>query len=364
MFRFLYKTIFKPFFFLFPAEFTHDFILVVGKLLGRFKLTRRIVGRFSHRSKMLTQEVKGITFVNPVGLAAGFDKDASLIGILPSVGFSFEEMGSITLNPYKGNKKPRLWRLKKSKGLMVNSGLKNLGVDKEIERIKKYKIEKDFVLGISIAKTNSKVNVDIYKAIEDYYKTIKKLEEENIGSYYTINISCPNAFGGEPFTTPKRLELLLKKMGELNIEKPMFLKMPINLPWSDFDNLLKIAIINNITGVIIGNLNKDRGGLKDRLRKKMIGGISGKHCEKLSNELISKTYRKYRNKLVIIGVGGIFKAQDVYEKIKRGATLVQLITGMIYEGPQLIGEINKGLEQLLIKDGYKNIKDAIGKDIN
>ena len=363
MFRFLYKTILKPIFFLFPPEFTHDMILFVGNTLGKTELTRDIVGKFSYQTKVLTQEVKGLKFINPVGLAAGFDKDAKLINILPKVGFAYEEIGSITLNECKGNKKPRLWRLKKSKSLVVNYGLKNAGVEKEIVKIKKYKVQKDFILGISVAKTNSKDTVDITRAIDDYVGSLKRLEEEKIGSYYTINISCPNAFGGEPFTTPKRLELLLKEISKLNIEKPVFIKMPINLPWSDFDNLLKIVIKHNMTGVVIGNLNKDKTGIKDKMTKKMVGGISGKHTEKLCNELIEKTYRKYTNKLVIIGVGGIFSAKDAYEKIKKGATLVQLITGMIFEGPQLIGEINKGLEQLLIKDGYKNIKEAVGKNI-
>ena len=138
--------------------------------------------------------------------------------------------------------------------------------------------------------------------------------------------------------------------------------MPINLPWKEFKPLCEVALKYKVDGVIIGNLNKNRQdpAIIDEIPKSVQGSISGKPTEKLSNELISKTYREYKKKLIIIGAGGIFSAEDAYEKIKRGSTLVQLITGMIYQGPQLIGEINRGLVKLLEKDGYKNISQAVG----
>jgi dihydroorotate dehydrogenase len=157
----------------------------------------------------------------------------------------------------------------------------------------------------------------------------------------------------------------LSEVYKLKISKPVFVKMPINLPVNEFDDLLQICVKYKINGVIIGNLTKvrDLELIKEIIPEGIHGGISGKPTQKLSDDLIEYTYRKYKDQLVIIGVGGIFSAEDAYRKIKKGATLVQLITGMIYEGPQLIGSINNGLAELLKKDGYTNISEAIGADI-
>lgn len=362
--RVLYKNVLKPFYFKLDPEFVHDRMIFAGRILGSNIITKSLVSiLFNYENKMLEQEVCGIRFRNPVGLSAGFDKDANLVSILPSVGFGFMEVGSVTLNSYEGNPKPRLVRLKKSKGLIVNYGLKNIGVDKIISKLQNSKSKnRDFKIAISIAKTNSKETVDPNLGVLDYYECQKMLLESNSGDFYVINISCPNAFGGEPFTTSERLNMLLEKLMSLDISKPIFVKMPINLLWEDFKKLLEVIVKYNIQGVVIGNLTKvrDPNLIKDEILENTKGGISGKPTEDLCNNLISKTRKAYKDRLVIIGVGGIFSAQDAYEKIKRGASLVELITGMIFEGPQLIGEINKGLVELLKKDGFNNIQEAIG----
>lgn len=360
--RGIYKYVVKPFYFRFDPEFIHDRILVGGKILGSNLLTRSLVSLFfKYENEMLTQDVCGISFKNPVGLSAGFDKDANIVNILPTVGFSFMEVGSVTLHPYAGNPKPRLTRLKKSKGIIVNYGLKNIGIDKIIPKLKTQN-PKNFVVAVSVAKTNSSNTVDVNAGVQDYFECLKKLLESQTGEFYVINISCPNTFGGEPFTTPEKLNLLLEKLTTLNLEKPVFIKMPINLEWDEFKRLLDIIVKYNLAGVVIGNLTKirDPKSIKDEILENTKGGISGKPTEELSNELISRTYKEFGTKLKIIGVGGIFSAADAYEKIQRGATLVELITGMIFEGPQLIGEINKGLVKFLKEDGFKNISEAIG----
>lgn len=356
-----YQKLLKPILFLFDPEFIHDSFSMTGKLLGKSKVIKRIVRRiFRYDSKLLEQEYFDIKFNNPVGLSAGFDKEVSLVDILPDIGFAHMELGSITWESYKGNKEKRLKRLPKQKSIIVNYGLKNKGAQKTLELIKKSKIDKDFVLGISIAKTNSPKTVDENVGIDDYFKTFELFNKEDIGKYYTINISCPNAFGGEPYTTPNKLEKLLKKLRTIKTDKPVFIKMPINLSWKDFDNLLKVIIKYNIEGVVIGNLNKHRTKELEKLAGKQKGSFSGKLTEDLCNELISKTYKKYGNKLFIVGVGGIFSAEDAIKKIRLGASLVQLITGMIFEGPQLIGAINKGIEKYLIDNKYNNISEIIG----
>ncbi len=357
-----YRKIIKPMFFKFDPEFIHNRISVLGGILGSNSVTKfltRKLFRYDHPS--LIQFVKNAEFKNPVGLSAGFDKDAHLVHILPEVGFGHMEIGSITYKPYAGNPGTRLFRLPKSKALVVYYGLKNIGVDKILAKLKKYKA-KNTVLGISIAKTNDSSTSTLEGGIEDYYQCFRNVVESGIGTYYTINISCPNTFGGEPFTTKDKLDALLTKLAEIKTDKIKFIKMPINLDLHEFDELLQVAIKHKIDGVVIGNLNKDHKSetIKDIIPQDIKGGISGKPTWELSNRLIEYTYKNYKDKLIIVGVGGIFSAEDAYTKIKLGATLVQLITGMIYQGPQLIGEINKGLVELLKNDGYTNISQAIG----
>jgi len=360
---FFYKYSLKHIFFLFDPEKVHDFIIKFGNFLGKNQFTKfltKILFYYSHPS--LNQNILGINFKNPVGLAAGFDKDALLTDIIGDVGFGFSEIGSITGEKCLGNPKPRLWRLKKSKSLVVYYGLKNDGALNIAQRLKNKKFE--IPIGISVAKTNSKETVDIQKGIEDYFKAYQIFLNSNIGDYFTINISCPNAFGGEPFTEEKKLEALLQKIMSLPKTKPIFLKISPDLNKDEIDKIINISIKYKIDGFVCTNLTKNRNN-KNIIEKNIPekGGLSGKAVKDLSNEIISYIYKKTQGKFIIIGVGGIFSGKDAYEKIKSGASLVELITGMIFKGPQLISQINLELVNFLKKDGYKNISEAIGKNI-
>ena len=358
--EFFYKLIFKNIFFLFDAEKVHDFIIKFGKLLGSNSITRfktRLL--FNFEDKKLEQNIWGINFKNPVGLAAGFDKNGYLIDILPNVGFGFIEIGSITGEKCEGNEKPRLWRLIKSKALVVNYGLTNNGCEEISERLKSKKCK--IPLGISIAKTNSKECAETIKGIKDYVKATKKFS--NIGDYFTINISCPNAFGGQPFHEKSKLNLLLNEIDKIKTSKPILLKISCDLSFKDIDNIIEVSSRHRVHGFVLTNLTKKRDNKKildDNIP--YIGSISGKVVEDLSNKVIEYVYKKTKGKYVIIGVGGIFSTEDAYKKIRLGASLVQLITGMIYEGPQLISEINRGLVKLLKKDSFKDISEAVGVD--
>ncbi|MFO0703586.1 MAG: quinone-dependent dihydroorotate dehydrogenase [Patescibacteria group bacterium] len=361
-YRLGYQLIAKPLFFLVKPEIIHDFFLEFGHLLGKCICAKKFFAfLFSYENKKLEQNVLGIHFRNPVGLSEGYDKDAKLLSILPSIGFGFTQVGTVTINPYEGNPKPWLVRLKKSKAILVNYGLKNIGIEKIAKRLKSYgKIKIPY--SISIGKTNSCDTINLDDGIADYKKCFDFAIKSNLADFYTINISCPNTFGGEPFTTPEKLSRLLAVLMTMQSKKPVFLKMPINLPWEQFQTLLDEAVRQKVSGVIIGNLNKDHHdkSLVEILPENAKGGISGLPTKDLSNTLISETYKYYGDKLKIIGVGGIFTAHDAYDKIKRGATLLQIITGLIYQGPQTVGEINEGLVQLLEKDGYNNIGEAVG----
>ncbi|PIZ76284.1 hypothetical protein COY05_01850 [Candidatus Peregrinibacteria bacterium CG_4_10_14_0_2_um_filter_38_24] len=362
--RFLYKNIVKRIVFLFDPENIHDFFNIMGRFLGSNIVTRFFTRAiFYYKNPMLSQKILGIKFENPVGLSAGFDKNIELYKILPEVGFGYEEGGSITGDKSEGNPKPRLWRLKKSQGLIVYYGLNNKGADEISERIKKDRFK--FPVGISVAKTNCERTAISQEGIKDYLKGFNLTK--GIGSYMTINISCPNAHGGQPFTDSESLNQLLKVIAKNRNKKPVFIKMPPDLKRKELDNIIEISLKYKIDGFICTNLTKDRTNKKmmSKIHEKNIvgfGGISGKPVEDLSNETIKYLYKKTQGKAIIIGVGGIFNAEDAYKKIRLGASLLQMITGMIFEGPQVIGEINQGLVKLLKKDGLKNISEAVGLD--
>lgn len=360
-----YKHLLKKIFFQMDPEKIHERMTRAGKILGSNAVTKALVGAgFSYKNKKLEQTIADIHFPNPVGLAAGFDKNAELLGILPAVGFGFIEVGSITGEPCEGNPKPRLWRLPKSKSLVVYYGLKNRGCEAIAEKLKKTKTACAVPYGVSIAKTNCKETVSLKKGIADYIKACRVLK--NYGDYVTLNISCPNAFGGQPFTDATKLDALLKEIDEIRINKPVFLKLSADLSPAEIDAIIAVSRTHHVTGFICTNLTKKRDNQK--IVEKDVpekGGISGKAVEEWSNKMIAyihkKTNRQTPGEFVIIGCGGIFSAEDAYKKIKLGASLVQLITGMIYEGPQVISEINRGLVQLLEKDGYENVGEAVGK---
>lgn len=297
-------------------------------------------------------------FPNPVGLAAGFDKNARLMNILPAVGFGFAEFGSMTANASKGNPKPRLFRLPKDNALIVNYGLANDGVEIIAQRVEKNNVIIPF--GLSIAKTND-TSIKGNNSIEDYYRSYQRIK--NLGAYITINISCPNAGDGRSFEDVKLLGGLLKKIGKQ--DKMIFLKLSPDIAKKNVDKIINLAEKYKIAGFVVANLTHDRSRLKTP--KKEIenkkGGISGMPVREKSAGLLRDIYTKTRGKFILVSVGGIFSAEDAYARIKDGASLVQVVTGMIYKGPGIIKEINKGLVRLMEKEGYKSIQEAVGKNI-
>jgi dihydroorotate dehydrogenase subfamily 2 len=353
--------------FLFNPEFVHEFITGYGEKLGDFGVTRSLVRKmFPAESKSLNQNVAGINFQNPIGLAAGFDYQAKLTKILPSLSFGFQTIGTITSHPYEGNPKPRLGRLPKSKSLMVNKGFKNPGIKEVVRKLQKNGFS--IPVGISIGKTNTTKDETQEQAVEDIVAAFRIAEKSRINfSFYELNISCPNLFGKVSFYPPENLRQLLKAVTDIKLKKPLFIKMPIEQTDEEVGKMLDVIVGFPVTGVIFGNLQKNRkaeGLNADEVKKYPVGYFSGKPTEQRSNELIKLAYKRYGEKLVIIGCGGIFNAYDAYKKIKLGATLVQLITGFIFEGPQLIAQINMGLDELLRQDGFSNISQAIGKDVS
>ncbi len=355
----MYKHVLKPILFMFDPEFVHDFFTSTGEFFGRFAITRwKILLLYGYHvrkgMKNISRVVDGISYRTPILLSAGFDYNGRLTKILPCIGLGGEEVGSVTARPCDGNPKPRLTRLPQSKSIIVNKGLRNEGVEKIIKRLKSKhsrhndQMKGNFILGISIARTNDEQSaLSIQAGIDDYVYSFKRLNEEGIGDYYTINISCPNSFGGETFAKPELLAQLLPALKTIPCSKPVYVKMPINISWDHFAQLLKIIDENKLQGVVIGNLNKDYSWLdvREEAPKEYVGGISGKPCMHPSTDLIRKTKEVYGNKFTIIGVGGIMSIETAKEKFDAGADLIQLITGIIYEGPGLVKKIAKSLER-------------------
>ena len=363
--RTTYRNIVKPILFKSSPDDVHATLLRMSRLRQKYPFTDSLVSKLLsyQNSAALSQSVDGIHFPNPVGLAAGFDKNIELAPTMKAVGFGFMTGGSVTFHECNGNPRPWFYRLPNQKSLVVNVGLANEGTQAVMDRLRTYGVSQfeQFPLVVSVAKTNSPEACDDPSAIEDYIGSLSLLQNQSQVSAIEINISCPNAYGGEPFTDPLRLGQLLVAVDALNIVKPVWVKMPIDLAWPEFDALLQVIVTHRVQGVTIGNLQKNRAEIPPQdLPNEVKGNLSGLPTQAPSDELIRLTYANYAGRLTIVGVGGVFSAQDAYRKICLGANLVELITGMIYEGPQLIGQINRELVELLKRDNFANISEAVG----
>ena len=364
----VYIHLLKPILFRFTPDYTHRSMLKMSAHISRVSFLRKFVRLIFKRrpDKHLIQIIHGVKFTNPVGLSAGFDKNGETIPSIAALGFGFATVGSVTARECIGNPKPWFHRLPKSKSLIVYVGLANQGVKAVLARVKNYPADSiaHFPIVLSVAKTNVKEVVSVEEGIDDYLTSLKLARKEKNISLFEVNISCPNTYGGEPFTSPDRLEKLLLDIDKLGLEKPVFIKMPIDRPWKEFEQILDTAVKHKIDGVTIGNLLKDRklAKLAEELPDTIKGNLSGKPTWQASNDLIKRTYQKYGDKLTIVGAGGVFSADDAYIKIRLGASLIDVVTGLIFKGPQLVAQINDGLIRLLKRDGFENISQAVGID--
>lgn len=363
-----YQHLLKPILFQFDPELVHNSFTVLGNQLGRFPAARILTQKcLSYHHPALEQTIAGLHFQNPVGLSAGFDYDGKMSGIMSSVGFGFASVGTVTNQPYPGNPKPRLTRLPLTQSILVNKGFKSAGIRHVLDR-NIVKPDSQYILGISIGATNSpqtsEPGTQIPDILEAFNVTINQ-PKYSLLDYLELNISCPNVMGAGTLATPQHLSRLLAQIAKLKLGKPLWIKFPIHVSDPEAIELVNIMVKYRVAAVIIGNLYKKRdpqaiNPSELKMVAKLPGNFSGKPTEKLSNHLISLIYKQFHEKISIVGVGGIFSAQDAYEKIKSGASLVQLITGMIYRGPQLIGDINQGLVSLLKQDGFTHLSEAIG----
>jgi dihydroorotate dehydrogenase len=342
----MYKLIIRPILFLFDPEKVHHFTFAILKIVFKIPfaatLTRKI---YQVQDKKLERNLFGLTFKNPVGLAAGFDKNALLFNELTNFGFGFIEIGTVTPKPQDGNPKKRLFRLKEDSGIINRMGFNNDGLDVVIERLKGR--NKNILIGGNMGKNKVTPNKN---AVEDYLLCFNDLFEHV--DYFVVNVSSPNTPNLRELQDKEPLTKLLKLLQEENNKmalnclnkrtKPILLKIAPDLTDDQLLDIIDIVGETKIDGVIASNTTISREDLKSE-NKKQTGGLSGKPLTKRSTEVIKFLAEKSNKAFPIIGVGGIHSAKDALEKIKAGADLVQIYTGFIYEGPGLIKKINKAL---------------------
>ena len=339
----------RPYIFKFSPEIAHSLAINALKLSYIKKKVPKI-------DSSLSVKLFDKTICSPVGIAAGFDKNAEVYNSLFNLGFGFVEVGTITPKKQYGNPKPRVFRLEEDYALINRLGFNNTGSNEICRRIKNNR--PNGFLGINIGP-----NKDTKEKSGDYITCLRKFY--NLGDYITINISSPNTENLRLFHEENELENLLKLINEeknkLNTKIPIAVKVSPDLNLDKVQKFSEILIQNSVDLIVVSNTtDRNRNGLKN-INKLEKGGLSGKPLEKITNNLIRKFYKVLGKKIIIIGVGGTDSAEGVFNKILSGATLVQIYTGMVYKGPNIALQINNGLSEILKKEGYKNISDVIGK---
>jgi len=362
----LYKYILRPILFLKDAEKTHEQTLF---LLSKLNFLEGALEQlYVVDDKRLQVRLGALTLPNPVGLAAGFDKNGAALTIWPGFGFGFMEVGAVTALRQPGNPKPRLYRLPRDKALINRLGFNNEGAEAiavRLEALRKSGKVLRIPLGINIGR--SKI-VETKDAAADFLFTFEKLYP--YGDYFTLNVSSPNTPNLRDLQEKNLLKELLsaiqtknREMARLigSQEKPVLVKIAPDMDFSQVDEIIEVARSQRVAGIIATNAT---AFLRETLVTKMDepGGLSGKPLRAKATSFISHIYKATGEKLPIIGVGGVFTAEDAYEKIKAGATAVQILTGFVYEGPCAVKRINQGLLRLLERDGFKSISEAVGSD--
>ena len=335
----MYKLIIRPLLFCFDPETIHHFTFKLLRLVMKIPFVPAITKRMYHlNEKKLERKLFGLTFKNPVGLAAGFDKDAKLFNELGNLGFGFIEIGTLTPKPQAGNPKKRLFRLKADSAIINRMGFNNGGVEEAVARLKK---NKGVLIGGNIGKNKVTPNEE---AVNDYLICFNALFD--YVDYFVVNVSSPNTPNlralqdKEPLT--KLLQTLKIENSKRPVSKPILLKIAPDLTNEQLMDIIDIVAETKIDGVIATNTTISRDGLTSN-NKTETGGLSGKPLTNRSTEVIKFLADKSNKAFPIIGVGGIHSAQDALEKLEAGADLVQLYTGFIYEGPKLIKDINKAV---------------------
>lgn len=352
-----YKSIIRPLLFKMPTETAHEIGIEALRVGLNPKFAQDLVFRRFSVESFGELERFGLKFKNPLGMAAGFDKNGTVVNSLAALGFGFVEVGTVTFNPQKGNEMPRLFRLPQDAALINRLGFNNEGTEKVVERLKK--INPNCVLGLNIGKNKDVPNEE---AIENYLKSFELAHP--VADYIVVNVSSPNTPNLRELQKAENLKELLNALQKRNRElltKPLLVKIAPDLSDGEIEAIVDISLNLKLAGIIATNTTIKRDNLKTTNSEKVgAGGLSGKPLREKSNEIVSKIYRYSKGKIPIVGVGGIFTAADAFEKIAAGACLIQSYTGFVYQGLTFARDVNVGLVKILQKKGFNNLDEAIG----
>lgn len=366
MYEFLRTALFK-----FDAESAHRLTSAAARTAQFTRVDSLLESTFEFDDVRLKQTLWDVVFPNPVGLAAGFDKNAALIPFWSTLGFGFVEVGSISARPSRGNPHPRAFRLLADEAVINRMGLNNKGAARIARRLRRTRSRSEIPIGVNLAKTHDpEILGDA--AVDDFRESFRQMAP--LADYIALNISCPNTREGKTFEEADALDRLLsaimQERADASLKVPVLVKL--SPPMSEkvvfdsaIDELVDLSMAHGVAGFIATNTAPDRYGLvtsPDELRKIGSGGVSGRPLERRSTHLVRYLYERTDHRLPIIGVGGIFSADDAYRKIRAGASLVQIYTGLVYEGPGLVRRIKEGIVRLLERDGFGSISDAVGAD--
>ena len=367
----LYRSLLRPLLFRLPPETAHD--LALSSLSLSPKFTQRLLAVRYQRSPFGSLKRFGLTFSNPVGLAAGFDKNGVALESLAALGFGFIEAGTVTYHAQPGNARPRLFRLPLDKALINRAGFNNQGAAAFVERVKQTRI--DCVLGVSIGKSR---DVALEEAVDDYLKSFEIVYP--VADYVAINVSSPNTPGLRELQNTDQLDQLLRALQQRNDELaqraegrgrlPLLVKLAPDLADEALQDIVRIVLKHKVAGLIATNTTVSRDSLRTNQAEVAAcgeGGLSGAPLLRRATQVIAKLYTMTEGSLPLIGVGGIFTAEDAWEMISAGASLLQIYTGFIYEGPGIAARINDGLRRIVSSQGFVSFDEAVGsgaKELN
>ncbi|MEX2414559.1 MAG: quinone-dependent dihydroorotate dehydrogenase [Paenibacillaceae bacterium] len=364
----LYHHVAKPILFRMDPETAHHWTIgglsTIGQIPGGTGLLNMMYG--VQETPELSMDLWGMRFPHPIGLAAGLDKNGQAIRAFSSIGFGFVEVGTVTPKPQPGNDLPRLFRLSQDEALINRMGFNNLGAEylaKQLAHIQRLKQQR-IPIAVNIGKNKLTSNET---AMNDYIACIRILYP--YGDFFVVNISSPNTPDLRKLQHGAELRQLLEAVTqEMEVQKekyqrqlPILVKIAPDLVDDELEQVVETLSASRISGIIATNTTLSRDGLTHQ-NSRETGGMSGKPLAKRSTEVIRSIYKLTGGRMPIIGVGGIFTAEDAYEKIRAGASLIEIYTALIYRGPGVIREITNGLSQLLRRDGLKHVSEAVGID--
>ena len=355
-----YSNFIRPLLFRLDSEFAHDTLIKVGRLCQQLRLGCLNRALWGYKAKGdLSQRIAGIDFAGPIGLAAGFDKQAQLPEFFASLGFTHLELGTVTKLAQPGNPKPRIFRFPKDQALVNSMGFPSVGSEQFLENLLRSRefLKSDTALGVNIGK-NKATALD--SAIDDYTYLIKLFRKK--ADYFTINISSPNTPNLRELFQPEKLEPLLLGCKQESQDIPLFLKLPPDLSEAEIKVLCDIALESKIDALIATNTSIDRSGLIKGCDLNQ-GGVSGAPLKSSSIRVVKTIYDHLGKEIPIIGVGAIMTPKDAIEMIEAGASLLQIYTGLIYYGPALVRDCIKQIDQTLQDRGLQSVSDLVGNPI-